>query len=140
MHHQFRRLTINRKEEKNMKFVEKGESGIFIKQHPPSRRFAQILGCEATYRFLIVCSSEPCALVDANRRFRGCGDCTNVHSWLWNWQRTHISAPSFMTHLLLRLRHASHGLSLRPRVTPFSPLALEPPVDLPAPLVFIGGF
>jgi hypothetical protein len=45
--------------------------------------------------------------------FLGCGLCTNVQSWAWNWHSTQLVCPSFITHLLFRLLHASHGLSFR---------------------------
>lgn len=48
--------------------------------------------------------------------FLGCGLCTNVQSWVWNWHNTQLVCPSLITHLLFLRRHASHGLSLRLRI------------------------
>ena len=66
-----------------------------------------------TYLLFATDSSFPSVL---SFRFLGCGLCTNVHSCEWNWHSTQLVCPSFITHLLFRLLHASHGRSFRLRI------------------------
>jgi hypothetical protein len=62
------------------------------------------------YLLLATDSSLPSVL---SFLFLGCGLCTKVQSWVWNWHKTQLVCPSLITHLLFLRLQASHGLSLR---------------------------
>jgi hypothetical protein len=90
---------------------------ILEKQSPSLSRG---VSAEHATCLLLELSSAPLTLSPFNFLFLGTGVCRKVHSWWWKSHKTQSFAPSLITHLLLRFRHASQGRSLRGLVSPFS--------------------
>lgn len=95
---------------------------LVLRQHALGQGIG--IKCERQTTYLLFATRSSLSLPSpASFLFLGCGLCTKVQSWLWNWQSTHAVAPSCITHLLLRRRHASHGLSFLLLVFLASPAA-----------------
>jgi hypothetical protein len=76
----------------------------------------EVSTCAGGHNLSYLLFANDSSLPSVSFLFLGWGLCTKVHSWRWNWQRTQLGWPSWMTHLLFLLLHASHGRSLRARV------------------------